>query len=293
LAPVIGGAQWSISASPDTAAAMVVAIGARPSPDVRAADVRVDVRSSCVPLACDPHAVLAHRAGPFTTHVTPFGVYLFDADTGTGCFMVQKSTGVRAMLGTNVLFPIITWWARTRGLVPVHAATLGVGGSYWLIPAASGSGKSVACVLGRAAGLQSLGDDVVLWDPATRTLHAVYETVRVTQDGLTLVTDYLDSAGLRHEGFRHDGKALLVTNEPGPRSGTLAGILMIGESEPSTAAAHRQMLSTLTMVASTGTDPRPASSELARLARTAQVRAVMRRDGLDDWTRTLIGACGV
>lgn len=288
---MIGGARWAIHSSPDASAALIAAIGGCPQGDGQQADVRIDVWTACAPLTSDPDAVLSHRAGGFTTHVTPLGTYLFDEESSTGSLMLQKGTGVKAILGTNVLFPVIAWWARARGLVPLHAATLGVDGRYWLIPAASGSGKSVACVLGQAGGLQSLGDDVVLWDPASDTVHAVYETVRVTADGLRLVAAYLNRAGLRHEGFRHDGKALLVSQRPRPRIGSLAGILMIGEREATSAAAHRRMLSTLPMLVWSGIDPHPVSGELARLARGARRRTVQRCPDLDEWAHTLSQVC--
>ena len=63
--------------------------------------------------------------------------------------------------------------------------------------------KSVATALGVSAGLPTLGDDVVVWDPNTDVMDAVYRTLRLTQAGLELVAPFLD--GLQVLGERHDG----------------------------------------------------------------------------------------
>lgn len=290
MAPVIGGARWAIHASPDASRALTAAMGDYPPTD-HPSEVRIDVWTACAPLAGEPHTTLSHRAGQYIAHVTPGGAHLYDADSATGLLMLPKAAGAETLVGTNVLFPFVSWWARSRGLVPLHAAALGNDGRYWLIPAASGSGKSVACVLGQAAGLQSLGDDVVLWDPASDAVHAINQTVRVTPAGLRLVEGHIERAGLRHQNFASDGKALLVAKRPWPRVGTLAGILMIGEPQATPAAALRQMLSTLPMMRWSGVDPRPVYGDLARLARSVRLRTAIRTSDPDDWAHTLAQVC--
>lgn len=290
MTPVIGGARWDIHATPDASKALIAAMGSYPPADQQG-EIRIDVWTACTPLAGEPHTTLSHRVGPYIAHVTPNGAHLYNTDAAEGWLMLPKTGDRKGHVGTNVLFPFISWWARSRGLVPLHAAALGVDGRYWLIPAASGSGKSVACVLGQAEGLQSLGDDVVLWDPASNTVHAINQTVRVTPAGLRLVAGHLERAGLRHQDYGSDGKALLVAEHPWPRVGSLAGILLIGERDATQAAAHRQMLSTLPMMIWSGVDPRPVCEALAHLARSARLRSVTRSTDPDDWAHTLARVC--
>ncbi|MFV2089210.1 MAG: hypothetical protein ACC642_01005 [Pseudomonadales bacterium] len=135
-------------------------------------------------------------------------------------------------LGTNLLLRHIAWRARQRSLVPIHAAAIGEGDRYWLIPAAAGKGKSTTTAAAIAGGLTVLGDDFVLLDPDANILHSIYQTIRLQPSSRRMIDHHFGDSFFAEIATREDEKQILI---PAPdlgaggfrTSGRLEGILLL------------------------------------------------------------------
>ena len=78
------------------------------------------------------------------------------------------------------------WCSRFQNMRLAHAGTLGKGGAGILLVGKGGSGKSGTVVGGIAHGLQSVGDDYVLFDDATAAVRAypLFRTLKQDLSGL-------------------------------------------------------------------------------------------------------------
>ena len=252
-------------------------------------DVRLDVVIAGRSPGVEVGSTWQRRREGRIEQVTHYATYSFDQASAQARLELHGDTA-STLFGTNLFFRFIVWRAMSRGLVPLHAAALGEGADYWLLPGAPGAGKSVATVLARAAGLGSLGDDVVLWNPRSNALYPVYATVRLTPGGLDLVGEYLPAARLRKAGVRNDGKVILTADDREP-PGRLAGVLLVDGGPPSPVAAYQQLLSTVALLRVAGVPTAQVAPQLARLARSARLVGRRRDADLAQWSQSLLEVC--
>lgn len=193
------------------------------------------------------------------------------------------------LLGTNLLLRQVAWRALERGMIPLHAAAIGGAQGFWLLPAASGSGKSVATAIALTLGLETLGDDFVVWDPSTDLIHSLYASVRLRPDGLALVRRHRPAFGWRELGHRDDGKTILQPESGGFRAcGTLRGVLVPGDGEPTAARVLAAFSSSTPLLRSIGFPPATAFTSLAALARRTPAARWTSRAPLPDLETELL-----
>ena len=91
------------------------------------------------------------------------GEWLIGVDASCGTFYCcQHDPEKRAQIHYWVVNVIVSQWAGTAGLLPVHGAVVGVGGRGVLLAAPSGSGKSTLAASCLLAGMDYVADDYVL-----------------------------------------------------------------------------------------------------------------------------------
>lgn len=125
--------------------------------------------------------------------------HFYDAVHRQGVELMQASGAHPPWENSAPLRPFLHWIYAETGRRIVHAATLGNGGRGILLAGKGGAGKSGTTVAGVLAGLDTVGDDYVLIDPAGPPM--AYPLYRVAKQ---------DDAGYRRLGL---ARAL---PDPGP-----------------------------------------------------------------------------
>lgn len=229
-------------------------------------------------------ATLEWRLEDRIMHCSPMSYEAYSWHKCQGELALLQSGLESSLLGSNLLLRHIAWRALQREMVPLHAAAIGASGSYWLLPAGSGRGKSVTTALALATGLEVLGDDFILWHPATDTLFSLYCSVRLRPDGLDLLNRHFPNFAWRRLGLRDDGKAVLqpAAKHDGFRAcGKLRGILLLpGDAHEvlTPARALKAFSSTTLLLRTLGFPPARAFSPLVDLVkRTALAHLAPRR----------------
>jgi hypothetical protein len=229
-------------------------------------------------------ATLEWRLEDRIIHCSPMSYEAYSWHKCQGELALLQSGLESSLLGSNLLLRHFAWRALQREMVPLHAAAIGANGSYWLLPAGSGRGKSVTTALALATGLEVLGDDFLLWHPATDTLFSLYCSVRLRPDGLDLMNRHFPNFAWRRLGLRDDGKTVLqpAAEHAGFRvRGKLRGILLLPDDvhEVLTPARVLKAFSSTTLLLRTlGFPPARAFSPLVDLVkRTAVAQLAPRR----------------
>jgi hypothetical protein len=260
-----------------------------------------EARRHSVP--ADDHVVFLSN-GTTISHLSCMALDEYDTACASGRSLLHDPAFEESYLGTNLLLRHFAWRARQRGLVPLHAAALMAGDDVWLIPAGGGRGKSTLTAAALAAGLDVLGDDFVLLNPATSTVHALYATIRLSPAGLDLIERNFGRDHFAFVAVRPDDKAVLrPRQEHGSgsvrRAGTLRGVLVperaatasLGPQLPPSQALAA-FASTLRLLPSLGVSAGFAFCELARLVRSTEARTFRVSPDLADSIRCLRGADG-
>jgi len=84
-------------------------------------------------------------------------------------------------------FAVLTLAARSRSLVPLHAACIGLGDSGCLIFGASGTGKSTLCLLALCNGLEVISEDSTFVDPESLEIFGVPNYLHVKPETIDLI----------------------------------------------------------------------------------------------------------
>ena len=84
-------------------------------------------------------------------------------------------------------FAILTLASRSRSLVPLHAACVGLGANGCLILGASGTGKSTLCLMALEHDLSVLSEDSTFVDPMAHKLFGVPNFLHVKRETLALL----------------------------------------------------------------------------------------------------------
>lgn len=79
---------------------------------------------------------------------------------------------------------MLHWWAAPTTLQPLHAGAVGRGGVGVLVVGNSGAGKSSTTLACLEAGMDYAGDDYVVVDVASATVHSLYSTAKLEPDNL-------------------------------------------------------------------------------------------------------------
>lgn len=230
----------------------------------------------------DGIAAVENEAG--RARVSRMSLESWDVRSGSGRSVLLDPAFESKYLGTNLLLNQIAWRAQARGFVPVHAAAVGDGEGFWLIPAAAGQGKSTTTAAAVAGGLRVLSDDFVLLDPKRRVLHSLYATIRLSPGSHRMIEEQFGGKILDVVASREDDKLLLT---PGPatsafaRCGALKGILLLerkglvrlGEVAAS-ARALQAFSSTLRLLPTLGYPAPFAFRTFAELTRSVEARVL-------------------
>lgn len=149
-----------------------------------------DSQSTGVPLpATVDCGEVAVKSLPALQRETPRRWALTRPDPGLTAYSRERSTGVYWWHAASELTygdlagglrAIINWSMAERGLHFLHTAAVAQGGLAALIVGQSGSGKSSTALTCLLEGMDYLGDDHCLVDPAgTPTVHAVYAAAKL------------------------------------------------------------------------------------------------------------------
>ena len=230
----------------------------------------------------DGIAAVENEAG--RARVSRMSLESWDVRSGSGQSVLLDPVFESKYLGTNLLLNQIAWRAQSRGLVPVHAAAIGDGEGFWLIPAAAGQGKSTTTAAAVAGGLRVLSDDFVLLDPKRRVLHSLYATIRLAPGSRRMIEEQFGAHSLDVVASREDDKLLLT---PGPatsafaRCGTLKGILLLERTGvvrlgevASPARALQAFSSTLRLLPTLGYPAPVAFRAFAEVTRSVEARVL-------------------
>jgi len=108
----------------------------------------------------------------------------YDAARRAGLYWVASPRVVPWWESTFPLRTMLHWWAAPTTLQPVHAGAVGRGGHGVLVAGNSGAGKSTTTLACLEAGLDYAGDDYVLVDVESATVHSLYGTAKVEPENL-------------------------------------------------------------------------------------------------------------
>lgn len=226
----------------------------------------------------DDRSVIASEAGGQVIHVSKYSYHRFDLEKGLGEVVLLDAAYEMDLLGTNLLLRHIAWRSARRGYVPLHAAAIGSQGSYWLLPAGSGKGKSTLAAAAHLLGLSVLGDDFVLWDPVSDRLFSLYRTIRLDDSSVRLLAEQFADCRLEVVERRKDDKTIFVPSlgrmEGDVNFGTLLGVVDLErgdryrEASPlDSAKAMSAFASTFLMLPALGVSPRACFREVSRLVK--------------------------
>jgi hypothetical protein len=105
---------------------------------------------------------------------------LVDVEAGVAVLWLRDAAELLRHEMAAPLRQIVAAWAEARGLCLTHGGAVARGGgSGILLGGPGGSGKSTCALLALGAGLDYLGDDYVLVDPARAWVHALYATAKL------------------------------------------------------------------------------------------------------------------
>lgn len=241
----------------------------------------------------DQNATLAQRHADHVVHCSRMCYHAYRWTDRIGELALLRGELSSMLLGTNLLLRHFAWRAMQRGRVPLHAAAIGNADGFWLLPAGAGSGKSVTTAVALSLGLETLGDDFVVWDPGDDTISSLYCTVRLRPEGQEIVRAHRPGYRWRTLGLRDDGKCILQPDCGGFRShGVLRGVLLWGQAGATgPARVLRAFSSTSLLLRSLGYPSAAAFAPLAGLARRMTVRHLPPRAALHDLERELLALC--
>lgn len=293
--PMIAGEPWHVTAPQELAPLLGAQFGHLPKWEISRDPVTVTIgHTTETQLDLQSEGTVQWRAGGALHQVFP-GVALTIDDSWRATVTLFGANALATAIRTEIFTRLIMLRAAARGLVPLHGAALSAGGRSWVIPAIGGTGKSTAAAVAVAAGLQVLGDDLILWDPETDTLHSVSGTMRLLPDSLhRFPAGMLQDAGLVALWDRHDGKVVLqIPPTAMASSSRLAGLLLIGAEQPAAtgAAALRALSSSMFQVTRVGLTAADTAQVLAALAARTPVLALQRDPDLRRWGAILADTC--
>jgi hypothetical protein len=163
-------------------------------------------------------------------------------------------------------FAVYVLAARAQGLVPLHAACVGLGGQGILLMGPSGSGKSTVMLHGLLSGLDFLAEDSVLVKPQGLRATGVANFLHVRRDSLRFLAPADRSAVVRTASAirRRSGVEKLEIDLRRPKYHLAAGPLRIRAVVfiSSRSAGNRSLLA-----------PLPRSTVLQRLAASQRYAA--------------------
>lgn len=294
--PVIAARPWHITIPPALEPVIAAQFGHLPTWEVARDPATLVIRTNSAPQrGLTSSGTVQWRVGETLRQVFPGSAVTID-DQWHVTVTLFGPDPLAAAIRTEVLTRLVMQRAAVQGLIPIHGAAIGAGGRFWVIPAIGGTGKSTATAVAATAGLQILGDDLVLWDPDTDMVFSVSGTLRLLPDSVTrFPPGMLAASGLHARWDRHDGK--LVFQFPANRlaaSGRLAGLLLIGaELPPATGSeALRALSSSIFQLTRVGVPAARAARSLAALSTRIPIQSLRRDPDLARWGATLAQACG-
>ncbi|MGH9125089.1 MAG: hypothetical protein ACRDZ8_10245 [Acidimicrobiales bacterium] len=125
---------------------------------------------------------------------------LYDRPSSRALFYVADGARLPSWHDRAPFRPFLSLWADDHGLALLHGAAVAEAGIGLVFAGVSGAGKSTTALRCALAGMDFLGDDACLVDPATATVHSVYGRAKVlpdasTGDGLGAIASTGASAG--------------------------------------------------------------------------------------------------
>ena len=109
---------------------------------------------------------------------------VYDVARRAGTYWVAAPHVVPWWESTFPLRTMLHWWSAPTLLQPVHAGAVGHGGFGVLVAGNSGAGKSTTTLACLEAGLDYAGDDYVLVDVGSVTVHSLYGMAKVEPENL-------------------------------------------------------------------------------------------------------------
>lgn len=284
----VAGESWRIDAPDSVHGYLDIAMGHLACPDHRPADLDIDFALTGPQRDLGTIGTVISHDG--SRQELP-GVTLDRPWPGRIAVGLHGDDPVDIMLRTEVMTRISMLRAAERGLIPLHGSAIGTDGRYWLIPAIGGAGKSTATACALIAGAESLGDDLVLWDPSTHDLWSVSRVIRLNPDMAARIgSESLQRNGFRALWTREDLKRAYTAPRIMP-GGALAGLLLIGTGDATASLALQALASSAFQHGRVGLDTHTPTRAIASLAKSVQLRGLVRDPDLDRWGTTLREAC--
>jgi len=106
-------------------------------------------------------------------------LFLLDRAGERAAFWVGEPGRIPYYLASSPLLPILSWYLADRGRAVVHAGAVATETGAVLLAGKSGTGKSTAALACLAAGLDLLGDDMCVIEPAAAIVHSLYCSAKV------------------------------------------------------------------------------------------------------------------
>ncbi|HEX3426336.1 MAG TPA: hypothetical protein VHT30_09405 [Acidimicrobiales bacterium] len=110
---------------------------------------------------------------------------LYDRPSRRALFHVADGARLPGWHDRAPFRPFLSLWADDHGLALLHGAAVAEGGAGLVLAGVSGSGKSTTALRCALAGMDFLGDDACLVDPAGATVHSVYGRAKILHDAAT------------------------------------------------------------------------------------------------------------